>query len=72
VGLRAGLDAVAKRKIPSPRRESNVDRPDRPTCSLDAEKKEIKKGEGSKGTRKREKEKRSTDSYVILQPCFVW
>jgi len=30
VGPRAGLDAVTKRKIPSPRRESNPDHPDRP------------------------------------------
>jgi hypothetical protein len=27
VGPRAGLDKVSKRKIPSPRRESNPDRP---------------------------------------------
>jgi hypothetical protein len=29
VGPRAGMDAVVKRKIPSPRRESNPDRPAR-------------------------------------------
>jgi hypothetical protein len=29
VGLRAGLDMVSKRKIPSPSRESNLDRPAR-------------------------------------------
>jgi hypothetical protein len=27
VGLRAGLDTVSKRRIPSPRRESNPDHP---------------------------------------------
>jgi hypothetical protein len=27
VGLKSGLDAVVKRKIPSPRRESNPDHP---------------------------------------------
>jgi hypothetical protein len=31
---RAGLDAVAKRKIPSSRRESNPERSDRPARSL--------------------------------------
>jgi hypothetical protein len=34
VGLRVGLDAVAKRKIPIPRRNSNPDRLDRPARSL--------------------------------------
>jgi len=29
VGPRAGLDSVAKRKIPSPRRELNIGRPAR-------------------------------------------
>jgi hypothetical protein len=29
VGPRAGLDTVSKRKVPSPRRESNPDRPAR-------------------------------------------
>jgi hypothetical protein len=34
VDPRAGLDAVAKRKTPSPRRKSNPDHPHRPACSL--------------------------------------
>jgi hypothetical protein len=35
VGPRAVLDAVVKRKIPSPRRESNLRIPDLPARSLD-------------------------------------
>jgi hypothetical protein len=34
VGLRDGLDAVAKRKIPSPCRESNPDRPARSLVAM--------------------------------------
>jgi hypothetical protein len=33
VGPRAGVDAVMKRKVPSPRRESNPPNPDRPDCN---------------------------------------
>jgi len=34
VGPRTGLDVIAKAKVPSPRRESNSDRRDRPARSL--------------------------------------
>jgi hypothetical protein len=34
VGPRAVLNTLVKRKVPSPRRESKTDRPDRPARSL--------------------------------------